>query len=154
MEEKIMIGIIIMCFLVLFGLVIYLNVKLLNKEADMRSKFKNARWIIMNQMQQNIKAVNPNSGQITQEQSNCSLDGIISKYGLNDTVIGYGFGEMCKFVIESTRIQNMTPLKATTDFLNSADVILSESTCEHAKKCGIPSNIFNTAGSTGVTCNY
>ena len=157
MEQKIMIGIIIMSFLVLFGLVIYLNIKLIDQESSIRTKFKNAWWIMTNQTQQNNKATNPNSPQITQEQSNCIAEGMISTHGLSESLISIGFGPMIAAVIMQAQKKGLTPLQATTDFMNSIDSITSSSPCDAGKKCEIPSNFFNGVNSAGapvVRCDY
>lgn len=157
MEEKISIGIIIMCFLVLFGLVFYLNVKLIDQESSMRSKFKNGWWIMSNQMQQNNKATDPNSPQITRQQSDCIIDGMMKKYGLTDTLIAIGFQPMIAALIMEAQMKGLTPVKDTTDFMNSIDSITSASPCEGGQKCGIPSNYFNGVDRSGrpvVKCSY
>ena len=152
-----MIGIIITCFVLLFGLVFYLNIKLIDQESSIRSKFKNAWWVMVNQDQQNKKAANPNSPQITQEQSNCIVDNMISTYGLTDSVIAVGFSPIIGGLIMQAQMKGLTPLQATTDFMNNINKIASAKPCDAGKKCGIPSNFFNGIDSSGapvVNCNY
>ena len=166
MNQKIIIGIIIMCFLAIVGVVIYLQNKLKHKESslntlkssrdDLTNRFRYAWWVINNQNQTDKKATDPTYPQITKDQSDCLFDSIVSTYGLNDSLSAFFITGSIEAVLLEGKNQYLAPIKETMDLFTSAGSKLSGSPCDYGKSCGIPSSFFNkdsTSGSPPV-CTY